>query len=161
MKLYVTNHSFDKIKQSFLNLRLYYFVNVDQILESHGYTRDTLDSTSSFIINDYIKEKVTLATRSKRYRDIVYVNSQLDLGVIENLKTFIEDIPKINDLILIDEDDLKPNEMQKHFKEILYFPTGKKVRIYECKPIQSKMFYWVNNLPFPEELENTQESISI
>lgn len=149
MKLYVTTYSFEKIKQSFLNLRLFYFIDVDQIIDSFNYNRDELSQTAVFIVNDKIKEKLFMASKSKRYNDIVYINSSLNEENIGNLKKYIEDFPKISESIFIDEDDTEPSKFQKFFKEILYFPTGKKVKIYECQPIKSKMFYWVNNLKLP------------
>jgi|AntAceMinimDraft_7_1070363.scaffolds.fasta_scaffold00227_13 hypothetical protein len=152
MKLYVTTHSFEKIKESFMNLRSFYFIDVDQIIKSFNYRRSELTKTGIFIVNDKIKEKLASAAKSKRYEDIVYINNELDEESINNLNTFIEDFPVITESILIEEDDTNPNKFQKFFKEILFFPTGKKIKIYECTPIKSKMFYWINGLNFPSSI---------
>ena len=152
MNLYVTSSKFEKIKKSFLNLRLYYIVDVDKIIHSLGYDRDNLSQTAVFILNDKIKEKIQLAIKYKRYIDIIYINSKINKEIILNLQEYSKEFPTIQKIILLDEERNEPNELQKYFKEILFFPSGKKVKIYECVPIKNKLFYWVNNLPIPPDL---------
>lgn len=151
MKLYVTNHNYEKIKQSFLNLRLYYFIDVNEILKNLGYDKKTLNKFNEFIINQTIESKIITATSSKRFKSIVYINENLSKDIINGLQNFSEDIPKIENLVFID-DDTNDKQFHEFFKELLFFPTGKKLKIIECKPIKSKMFYWVNDIKLPLEL---------
>jgi len=155
MKLYITNYDYEKIKQSFLNLRLYYFIDIKEIIKSLGYDKKDLNEYNEFIISQTIENKIITAIESKRFKSIVYINEDLSDDIILGLTLLIKELPKIENLVLLDDDRDKKNEnFYKFFKELLYFPTNKKVRIMECKPIKSKMFYWTNNLPIPNELLN-------
>lgn len=153
MKLYITNHNYEKIKQSFLNLRLYYFIDVKEIIKNLGYDKQELDEFNTFIVNQTIENKIQSATSSKRFKSIVYINENLNDDIISSIQEYITDIPKIENLVFIDDANNKENTaFHSFFKELLYFPTGKKVRIIECKPIKSKMFYWVNDIELPSDL---------
>ena len=54
MKFYVTVEGIQKLKRSFLNLKLFSIIDVQRILEDHGYTYETIDDYGTFIINEEI-----------------------------------------------------------------------------------------------------------
>lgn len=153
MKLYVTNFNYDKIKNSILNLKLYYLINVDEIVSSNiDKNKKVINKFDEFIINESIKDKLNKATTSKRYKSIIYINSTLNEQIISNLNDSIKEYPKIENLVFLDEEQSQNIEFHKLFMELLYLHTNKKVKIIECTPIKSKLFYWANNLPMPQSL---------
>lgn len=140
MKFYVTSEGIQKLKRSFLNLKLFSIISVQQIIEDYGYTYDTIDEYGAFIINKKILALIKNYTKSKRIRGIIYSNPRLDEEIIKNLYENIKDNEKIEEYVLIDEFNLP--KLQKYyplFNEIIFFPSIKKVRLIECKSIKDKI----------------------
>lgn len=140
MKFYVTSEDIQKLKRSFLNLKLFSIINVQQILEDHGYTSGTIDKYGEFIINDAILSLIKNYSKSKRIRGIIYCNDNLNYDVIENLKEMVESNSKLSEFVLIDEYNLpRLQKLYSQFNEIIFFPSIKKIRIIECKNIKDKI----------------------
>ena len=147
MTFYITRYNLKTLSKSFMNLRLLRFIDIEKILSEY----DTYDDKyAQYIINKKIKEQIISALSSKRYNGVVYSNPNLTSGAIKNLKDIVEDSTK--DIIFIDEKENTPDELQKHFKKILYFPTGSRKRIFKCEPIENDLFYWVNDIEKPQDL---------
>lgn len=140
MKFYVTIEDVQKLKRSFLNLKLFSIISVNDIIEDYGYTYETIDDYGAFIINEKILSLIKNYTKSKRIRGIIYSNPNLDEKVITNLYEQIEKYEKITEIVLIDEYNLpKLQKLYPLFKEIIFFPSIKKVRIIEAKNIKDKI----------------------
>lgn len=140
MKFYVTVEGVQKLKRSFLNLKLFSIINVQQILEEYGYTYSTIDEYGAFIINEKIMAMIKNYSKSKRIRGIIYSNPNLNDGIIENLKEKVDEFEKITEYVLIDEYNLpKLQNLYPLFNEIIFFPSIKKVRLIECKSIKDKI----------------------
>ena len=140
MKFYITLEGVQKLKRSFLNLKLFSIINVQDILEDCGYTYDTIDEYGSFIVNKKIVGLIKNYTKSKRIRGIIYSNPYINEDTIENLKEIIEEFEKINEIVLIDEFNLpRLQHLYQYFNEIIFFPSIKKVRLIECKSIKDKI----------------------
>jgi len=140
MKFYVTVEGVSKLKRSFLNLKLFSIINVQEILENYGYTYTTIDEYGAFIVNDAIMSLVKNYSKSKRIRGIIYSNSHINELVITNLKEKIDENKRITEFVLIDEFNLPRLQTLYHlFNEIIFFPSIKKVRLIECKSIRDKI----------------------
>jgi hypothetical protein len=137
MKFYITVEGVPKLKRSFLNLKLYSIINVSEILYEHGYKYESIDEYGIFIVNEKIIKLISNYVKSKRIRGIIYSNEYLSIGAIENLFDTLEPIEKIQDIVLLDDYNVpKLKEHYKYFNEIIFFPSVKKIRLIECKPIK-------------------------
>jgi len=136
MKFYITIEGIPKLKRSFLNLKLYSIINISEILADHKYSYDTIDDYGAFIVSEKIIELIKTYVRSKRIRGIIYSNEFLNKSVIENLFDVLEPMDRIRDVVLLDDYNVpKLEEFYPYFNEIIFFPSIKKVRLIECKPI--------------------------
>lgn len=137
MKFYVTKEGIYKLKRSFLNLKLFSIIDVNQILTDYGYTYNTIDDFGSFIISDKINNMIQSYSRSKRIRGIIYSNCNLDENIINNLRERVLNLKSIHEFVLIDEYNLPQlQQYYKMFNEIIFFPSIKKIRIIESQPIK-------------------------
>lgn len=137
MKFYITVEGVPKLKRSFLNLKLYSIINVTEILEKYGYSYDTIDEYGIFIVNEKITKLIKNYVKSKRIRGIIYSNEFLTSDTIENLFDTLEPVEKIEDIVLLDDQNVpKLKKYYNFFSEIIFFPSVKKIRLIECKPIK-------------------------
>lgn len=140
MKFYVTIEGVSKLKRSFLNLKLFSIISVNDIIEDYGYTYNTIDDYGAFIVNEKILSLIKNYTKSKRIRGIIYSNPNLNDDIVKNLREQIKDYEKITEFVLIDEYNLpKLQTLYPLFNEIIFFPSIKKVRLIECKSIKDKI----------------------
>lgn len=140
MKFYVTVEGVQKLKRSFLNLKLFSIINVQEIIESYGYTYSTIDDYGAFIVNDTIMNLVRNYSKSKRIRGIIYSNPNINEAIVTNLREKIEENNRITEFVLIDEFNLpRLQVLYPLFNEIIFFPSIKKVRLIECKSIRDKI----------------------
>jgi hypothetical protein len=136
MKFYITVEGIQKLKRSFLNLKLYSVINVPEILSDLGYTYSTIDDYGAFIVNQRIMSLITNYVKSKRIRGIIYSNPNLSGAIIGNLFDELEDVEKISDIVVLDDYNIpKLQRYYPYFREIIFFPSVKKIRLIECKPI--------------------------
>ena len=140
MKFYVTVEGINKLKRSFLNLKLFSIINVTQILEDLGYTYDTIDEYGAFIVNKKIIKLITNYVKSKRIRGIIYCNPHISEGIIDNLYDILENNEKISEVVLLDDYNIpKLQHLYPYFNEVIFFPSIKKIRIIEAKSIKDKI----------------------
>ena len=140
MKFYVTEAGISKLKRSFLNLKLFSIIDVNQILEDYGYTYSTIDDFGSFIINEKIVALIQNYSKSKRIRGIIYSNQNLSEEIINNLKEKVDNAKQVHEFVLIDEYNIpKLQQYYNLFNEIIFFPSIKKIRIFECKDIRNEI----------------------
>ena len=81
---------------------------------------------------------IVTGAKSKRYTGIIYINSNLNCDIIVGIKNSLNEITKsqIEDLTLLDDYDTpKLKDYYSLFDEIIFFPTFKKTKIIECRPI--------------------------
>jgi hypothetical protein len=140
MKFYITVEGLPKLKRAFLNLKLYSVVSVPEILANLGYTYTTIDEYGAFIINQKITSLIDNYVKSKRIRGIIYSNPNLNRDIVDNLFNELETCDKVSDLVLLDDYNVpKLEEYYDMFREIIFFPSVKKIRLIECKPLQDKL----------------------
>ena len=140
MKFYITVEGINKIKRSFLNLKLFSVINVLEIIEQFGYTYSTIDDYSAFIINKKIIDLIKNYSRSKRIRGIIYCNPYLSDVVIDGLYEILVPYDKISEVVLLDDYNVpKLKHLYYQFDEIIFFPSIKKIRLIECKSIKENI----------------------
>ena len=132
----MTAEGVQKLKRSFLNLKLFSIVSVQQILEDYGYSYTTIDDYGTFIINNKILSLIKNYTKSKMIRGIIYSNPYLNKDIIVNLREKVEKYEKITEFVLIDEYNRpRLQYLYPEFNEIIFFPSIKKIRLIEAKNI--------------------------
>lgn len=137
MKFYLTVESKYRIQNSFLNLNAFHIIDVQEIISS--FNLDLSKQTNIFIINSYIEKSILNNAKSKRLQGIIYINNNLNETIIENLYSIINNIDNISNMVLLDDYYMpKLSHLYNDFEEILYFPTVRKVKIIECKPLTKK-----------------------
>lgn len=140
MKFYVTTEGTQKLKRSFLNLKLFSIIQVSEILEKYGYTYETIDDYGSFIVSNKITDLIKSYAKSKRIRGIIYSNPLITETLLPNLFESIKDLHSITEAVLLDEYYVpKLTPLYPYFDEIIFFPTVKKIRLIECTPINDKV----------------------
>jgi len=136
MKFYITVESYRKLKNVFTNLNTFYIIDIDSLLAES--CLDANKSTHRFIINSEIERLISIGAKSKRYTGIIYINSKLTFDTIVGIKHSLSDITKsqVEEITLLDDYDTpKLKDYYNLFDEIIFFPTFKKIKIIECKPI--------------------------
>ena len=136
MKFYITGESHRKLKNVFTNLNTFYIIDVDSLVKESKL--DTNKITHRYIINTEIERLIVLGAKSKRYTGIIYINSNINFDIITGIRKSLDEITKsqVEDLTLLDDYDTpKYKEYYKLFDEIIFFPTFKKTKIIECRPI--------------------------
>ena len=136
MKFYITIEPYRKLKNVFTNLNTFYIIDIDTLIKESGL--DINKPTHRFIVNTEIERLIATGAKSKRYTGVIYINSKLNCDVIAGVKRALEEITKsqIDDLTLLDDYDTpKLKAYYTLFDEIIFFPTFKKTKIIECRPI--------------------------
>ena len=136
MKFYVTTENTQKLKRSFLNLKLFSIIYVPEILDKYGYNYDTIDDYGSFIVSNKINELIQSHAKSKRIRGIIYSNPTISEDLIPNLFETLADLDTITEIVLLDDYYLpKLKKLYINFDEIIFFPSIKKIRLIEAQKI--------------------------
>lgn len=134
MKFYLTVESKYRIQNSFLNLNAFHIIDVQEIIKS--FNLDLSKLTNAYIINSYIEKSIINNAKSKRLQGIIYINNNLNEEIINNLYDVLKNIDNISNMVLLDDYYMpKLSRLYNDFEEILYFPTVRKVKIIECKPL--------------------------
>ena len=137
MKFYVTTEGTQKLKRSFLNLKLFSIIHVPEILNKYGYTYDTIDEYGSFIVSNKINDLINTHAKSKRIRGIIYSNPVINEELLPNLFETLLNLETISEIVLLDDYYLpKLKHLYPNFDEIIFFPSIKKIRLVEARPIQ-------------------------
>ena len=146
MKFYITVEGTQKLKRSFINLKLFQIINIPDILKDHGYSAETIDDYGYFIIAQKIQKLIQTYTKSKRIRGIIYCNPSLSKEIIENIMSVLEENEKIQDVVLLDDYNIpKLKHFYQLFPEVIFFPSVKKIRLIECKPLKEKVVWKIKN----------------
>ena len=138
MKFYITVENLNKLKRSFLNLKLYSIIDIPKIISNLNYDYENIDKYGIFLINNEITNKINTYSKSKRIRGIFYINPNINEEIIDNLFDSLYDNEKISDIILLDDYNIPKLKPYYHkFKEIIFFPSIKKIRLTEYNKIKS------------------------
>jgi hypothetical protein len=138
MKFYVTIEGTQRLKKSFLNLKLFSIIYIPEVLEQYGYTYTTIDDYGSFIISNHINNLIKMYAKSKRIRGIIYSNPEINDSVLPNLFEAIAEVDNISEVVLLDDYNVpKLQHLYSIFDEIVFFPSIKKIRLIECTKISN------------------------
>lgn len=133
MKFYLTVEPVSKIKNVFVNLSAFYILDIKAIIE--GLKLNMNKPSNVYFANNYISELIETQAKSKRLQGIIYINSNLNVPIIDSIYNHIKDLPTIEGMVLMDDGfNPKLKEYHRLFEEVLFFPTVKRVKILECKP---------------------------
>lgn len=142
MKFYITTEGTQKLKRSFLNLKLFSIINVDDILKKFNYNYETINDYESFIVSNKINDLILSYSKSKRIRGIIYSNPSVNEYTIMSLYDTLDKLDTVTNLVLLDDYNVpKHIKLYPYFDEIIYFPSIKKIRLIESKPI-TEMSKW-------------------
>ena len=136
MKFYITGESYRKLRNVFTNLNTFYIIDVDSLIGESGLNPEK--ATHRCIINAEIERLIASGAKSKRYTGIIYINKGLNFDIITSIKKSLNEITKsqVEDLSLLDDYDTpKFKQYYKLFDVVIFFPTFKKTKIIECRPI--------------------------
>lgn len=134
MNLYVTYGDKEKLRKAFLNLRKQLVIDSFDVVRSLGYEPEELTEYSYFIINEKIKKQIQSAASGNRMQSIIYINPDMDHEVIRGLINFAELETAVEKVVFL-TDRGKNEDLYELFREIIYYPTAKKVHIIKCEPI--------------------------
>lgn len=138
MKVYITIEGNNRLKRSFLNLKVFYIINIQDIFVENGYNdiNIPIDQYASFIINKKIQNLFKTYAKSKRIRGIIYSNPKLNEESIKSLFSFFDEIEEIDEVVLLDDYNVPKLKSYYHlFDEIIFFPSIKKIRLIQCNKI--------------------------
>ena len=139
MKFYLTVETQDRIKNTFLNLNLFYMLDIEQVICEYGL--DVSKPHNKFLLSQEIEKIIINQTKSKRIEGIIYINRNLNSQIVHHVYKLVKRIPKIDTVVILDDDTFpKLKELYKIVDEVLFFPSVKRVKILECKtlvPFQS------------------------
>lgn len=139
MKFYLTC-DIQKLKRSFLNLKLFSIIDTQAILNELGYTYSTIDKYGIFIVNKKIMKYIDNYTKSKRIKGIIYSNSYLNEEIVNNLFDSLYENKEIENIVLLDDHNVpKLQHLYRLFDEVIFFPSIKKIRLIECESIKDKI----------------------
>lgn len=145
MILYITHEDKSKLKRCFLSLRKQVVITADDVIVSLGYDPEKLDAYSGFIVNEEMKKLITKSSSGKKSNNIIYSNKNFTDESVREIIHFVYENTKIESVVFLTQQG-NYEEYYELFEEVMFFPTVKKVHIYDCEQIKNPMFRWVNNL---------------
>lgn len=135
MKFYLTSETQFRLHNNLTNINTFFVVDVDNIIKSLDL--DITKQHNIFLVNSEISKLIISAAKVKKYKGIIYINSNISKNVLDNIKKIISDIPTIDDIVLLDDYNLpKLKHLYSEVDEIMYFSTFRRIRIIECKSIK-------------------------
>ncbi len=134
MKFYLTVETQDRIKNTFLNLNLFYMLDIEQVICEYGL--DVSKPHNKFLLSQEIEKIIVNQTKSKRIEGIIYINKNLNSQLVQHVYKLVKRIPKIDTVVILDDDTFpKLKDLYKIVDEVLFFPSVKRVKILECKTL--------------------------
>lgn len=135
MKFYLTSETYFRLQNNLVNINKFNIIDVDFIIKSLNL--DMSKDYNKFLINSEIVKLIHTASKNKKIKGIIYINSNLCENVINNIKDILLEIPSISELVLLDDYNLpKLKHLYNNVDEIMYFSTFRRIRIIECKTIK-------------------------
>ena len=134
MKFYLTAETQEKIKSTFLNLNLFYILDIEQIICEYGL--DVSKPHNQFLLSQEIEKIIVSQSKSKRLEGIIYVNKALNEKIVAHIYKLVKKIDKIDTVVIMDDDSCqKLAHLYKLVDEVLFFTSVKRVKILECRTL--------------------------
>lgn len=135
MKFYLTVETQDRIKNTFLNLNLFYILDIEQVICEYGL--DVSRPHNRFLLSQEIEKIIINQTKSKRIEGIIYINKNLTDKIVQHVYKLVKRIPKIENVVILDDDTYpRLRDFYRLVDEVFFFPSVKRVKILECKTLQ-------------------------
>lgn len=148
MKFYLTVETQEKIKSTFINLSVFYILDVNYIIASYGL--DMSKPFNQFFLSQQIEKIIATQSKSKRIEGIIYINPKLNDSLVVRISKMLKNYPRIEGIVLIDDSTFpRVRELHHLFDEVLFFPSVKRVKILECKTLP----------PFTDDHSDTLEML--
>lgn len=147
MNIYITRGDRDKLKKAFLNMRKQHVISVAEIIAKLGYTPETLDEYSGFLVNEEIKNQIRSVSRAKRAHAIVYTNPDLSEDIIRFIVFYVNQNTDLADVLLLTDEGTDEN-LYELFNGVVFYPAAKKISIVECKKHDSTLFNWIHKINY-------------
>ena len=134
MNFYVSRYSFQYLN-IFLNFKGCSVLDVNKSRKKFQNIQNKTHFT--FLLNEEINNKIFEIYKKKNHH-VLYINSDLNIDCIKNIKENIEkmELYLFKKIILIDtieENTDKPQEILNYVDELLCVPSDKKVKIIQCE----------------------------
>lgn len=134
MTVYITSESRSVLKKNFLNLRFFGLVSVPEIVAMTGETYENMSHRSQFLVNKTITQELEKALKRNRFYAVIYSNPWLEKESIVNLHNYLSENPRVDKIVLLDyKDNSKNEELYELFGEVVFFPSIKKIKIFDCE----------------------------
>ena len=130
MKFYLTVETQERIKNTFLNLNLFYILDIEQVICEYGL--DISKPHNRFLLSQEIEKIIVAQTKSKRLEGIIYINKNISEQLYHNLKKKFAGVPSIEKFILIDNGNAsKHRELFDVFEEVYFYQRFRKNKIVD------------------------------
>ena len=88
MKFYLTVEPVSKIKNVFVNLSAFYILDIKAIIERLKLNMNK--PSNVYFANNYISELIETQAKSKRLQGIIYINSNLNVTILDSIYNHIK-----------------------------------------------------------------------
>lgn len=135
MNIYITTESETKLKMLFTNIKSFYILDVQSFVNS--FKLDLTKQSNIYFINTELLNAIQYSAKLKKYQGIIYINKNLDQGLIKNLKSKFKHIKEINKFVLIDNGTIpKHTNLYECCEEIYFYERFVKNKIVECQGLK-------------------------
>lgn len=139
LTVYITTENRNTLKKNFLNLRFFGLVSIPDIVEITGETYENMSIRSQFLVNKSICQEFEKFFKKNRFYAIIYSNPWLSKESIMNLHDYLGNNPNVKKIVLLDYKDSPKNEsFFELFEEVVFFPSIKKVKIFDCESFSNE-----------------------
>ena len=135
MNCYITIEPCRRLKNLFSNLSSFYIIDVDTILLESGL--DINKKSHQYLINTELERLLVSGAKSKRYLGLIYINRNINIDVINAVKSSVMDLENtmVDNMVILDDCDApKLRNYYELFDEVIFFPVIRKPRIINCVP---------------------------
>ena len=135
MNCYITIEPCRRLKNLFSNLSSFYIIDVDTILLESGL--DINKKSHQYLINTELERLLVSGAKSKRYLGVIYINRNINVDVINAVKSSVMDLENtmVDNMVILDDCDApKLRNYYELFDEVIFFPVIRKPRIINCVP---------------------------
>lgn len=126
-------------------MRKQHVISVTEIIKNLGYTPETLDAYSSFLVNEEIKNQIRSVSRAKRAFSIIYSNPELNEDIVRFIVFYVNENTDVENVYFLTEEG-KDEDYYELFNGVSFYPTIKKVHIMECRQLDNSLFKWIHGI---------------
>lgn len=98
---------------------------------------DINKKSHQYLINTELERLLVSGAKSKRYLGLIYINRNINIDVINAVKSSVMDLENtmVDNMVILDDCDApKLRNYYELFDEVIFFPVIRKPRIINCVP---------------------------